>query len=343
MEIYHYNNAFPLFRFRNFDMQRFESMKAFKESLLIETLRNVSNFPKTDAGHIKIIRFEKNNKYKVDLKDSNHSVNETDELLVKEMLEFIKEQKNSYLVFNHLITIFPALIFTKSKIDKWELIKSIFVNDLEPSSKIQLKKSLNFHFDLEDLEGEIEKLEKTENIKFNKKKLLKDLFIFFYKYYYVLFAETLAFKFYAISSEKFNSQEEICSFDLKFKRLLRVFKTAKKNIDNRNGNQYAASKLLQSNIYKSAHIEDSSTKLENLVNEIIEFSSENACRRKLGRAVYDAVKNEKLTTKLHNKIVRDLFDKTFIKLFEPDIDTNVNIGKKLEIQKNLSKKPFQKS
>lgn len=171
MVIYYKNSNFDLFRFKDFDNH---------------TLSNPNDIKK----HLLSFIFKKRSLYDFRGNKQLNSFNQKD----FENLFINISNKQPYDFFNMLISIYPAIIFSGDliKVNTWDIFKSSF-RDVTNEEKRLLKAAINFRLNIDDIESELNAINRLPYAEIDKPKVYQSLFTALYKYVYVLFAKSIDF------------------------------------------------------------------------------------------------------------------------------------------------------
>lgn len=310
MEIYDFNNSFPIFRFNDFNNHVLDSISEYNKSLLFGIVGSNS----------------------IDAKLIENKID------INSVLSKVSRMENFHLL-NNLLSLYPAISFLNDNKDISEILKNAFSKDLILTDWVLLKNVLNFKFDVEFLNGELDRISKVYGFEVNNKLIFKELFVTFYKYCFVLFCKSIDFKF---GKGEYTEAKFERNFRFDFKKLERELNN-KLNILKRSdikASQYAQAKEYLNN-YISSCKEDSIEKSLDILHEILEYNTPKKAERKIYYSISNNINFDEPTikeTKKFNSELRSLFLTIIKPLFHNSDNPELDKDKLRDIQKHLHNK-----
>lgn len=316
MEIYYFNDSFPIFRFNQYEKHDLASPLDYSSAMLDSILE----------------------KYLYEDKILNKITHKIDAVSIG--LNMIAEKEGLDL-FNSLISIYPTLSFSNYNIKASEIFIDSFSSDLSKTEKINLRNLLDFRLDIKELENELTRINSLVEFKVDFQSVFNHLFVAYYKYCYVTFSKAIDFKFgtplnltHLNKPYEFNGEYKFCPKTLK-KNATKYFDI----IENKtvNAQKYLVASTFIKNLFKSSGV-NVKKDLFTILDELIIYAKRKPAERLI---YYSFLKNlelsQKITSNRLNRELRSLFYRINKPIFHPEVDTLINRERLTDIQKHLKR------
>ena len=218
----------------------------------------------------------------------------------KDLIDVINNQERQHL-FEILMDRVLLIIFNDSfeKIDKKEIKSSSIEN------KDAFVKLLNFRIDFKEINKEIESLE-DNNVKVNSEKLIHDLILFTYKFFFVELSRMI----YCQLFDDFK-------VTMDFEKYYKTYSKYKNNIENKKYTEsnYIQQKEFMENFNKSFKTSDIN-EIKTTIDELLLYSSKKKSIYHLNKIIEDNIIIEQtLSSKKKNKILIPFYKLVTCELF----------------------------
>lgn len=315
MEIYYFNNGFPI-RFFN----RFKG----------EILRCSNDFSKGSPG-----QFDKNT-YLVNKVFNNKDW--TDKFLT-ENISIFSQQRGFGLLFC-LTSLFPKYMFGNNDFNLFELFKSNFSESSEYIDIIDVKNLMTFRIIESDLDIELNAINSVDGFLVDFDGLKNSLFQSLYKYSFVTFSKCIEFQLEIVeySSNNFPSSSRAFPFNFNPDKLLAE---TKNNISIHNRNKTSKQNIKSAeylkNLRSAAKLTDL-LELISLLEEIVAYSRPNRALQITFKSLTDNITvAHNVSNNKYNKVLRNFFV-MLLPLFKPELNLYDDREAITELQKYILKK-----
>ena len=311
MLIYYFNDAFPLYRFSQYNSHQVKDFDDYKVSLNIDSLNKEIHID--DSKNIFLIR----------------------DISIEALIANIKN-KSGYDLLNYLLSIYPALIFSKNEINiSDDEVKELFSEKLSENDEKDLKNLLNFKFDMVFLKEELERLNGLHDFDVDFELVYRDLLLSMYRYCFVLFSKSIDFRYITTLFGKNYELDFVADFKYLEKELSKNIKIL--NNENIKTRDFVTSSSFLTNVVSSSIVNTPQEVLK-VLGDILAYNNRKDAQGNIYRSFKKNIRYAKDLSKkkkTFNKKLENLFFDTIRPLFYAKDGKGLDRIKLKDIQNKL--------